>query len=439
MSGYVQVSLVIILILVYIAEIATTQPNTKHLLSQSQKLRFTKKVPKFLQKHQHQRRLADDDDAFEYNLAPYGVSFQKCQYVKTFDDDVAQNKYISSVFSLKQFIVYRLCPISGNNNNGNGKGSCDSSCNSNYGEYVVDVADYLSYVVEQARENFEDLCEQCDKDCEDNNNNYRCSKCRSCAKAKELEENGYVDASTLTTCQQVQFGNDDDANAMTLYVGPRCYKSGHMIKIDVFSDYQCTTPYNVNVEDILGYKLHYYVLQRALGSSGCISCSAADNDNDNDNQEDNNEQDNAQNNEESLEFCQYLYTSSAKCETKHGFTNGLSSLYSDSSYGSGYNNNELSNEYDACTFIDSLVWNSYNQNGEISYQEPQDAILRTLTTMQRIMIGFLGSVIATIAIYANYLQKKIASHKAAYQERLMGGYTAESNNNNVTKSPPSIS
>ena len=46
---------------------------------------------------------------------------------------------------------------------------------------------------------------------------------------------------------------------------------------------------------------------------------------------------------------------------------------------------------------------------------------------------------STIAFYANYLQKKIASHKAAYEERLMGGCAAESNNNDVPKSPPSIS
>jgi len=374
-----------------ISEILTIKP--KNLISKSLK------KPSFV-KH---RNLADDDNNFDYDLSSYGVQFTKCQYVKTFDDTVAQNKYISSVFSMKQFIVYKLCPKK--NNNEYGSSTCDSS--SNYGEYAVNAEDYLNYVVDQTRENFEELCDEfCDKECNENSNNNRCNKCKVCSKVEELENNGYVDASTLTTCQKVQFGNDDDANAMTLYVGPRCYKYGKLIKIDVFSDYTCTTPYGVNVEDVLGYKLHYYVLNRALGSAGCISCS----DNDDDEKQDN---DNA----ETLEFCQNLYTYSAKCETKHGFQNGLSSVDSSSP--------ELSNEYDACTFIDSLVWNSYNQNGEISYQEPQDAILRTLTTVQRLMISFLAFSIITIGVYANYLQKKIARTKAEVEERLMGGYAHE--------------
>lgn len=331
------------------------------------------------------RRLEDeeeDNNDFPYDLTSYGVKFTKCQYVKMYDEE--QSKYTSSVFTMKQFVIYRLCPLD----------SCDY-CGSNYGQYVVETDDYLQHVAEQHRDNFEDMCEYCDRECENNNNNYYCRKCWQCEKVEELEESGYVDATYLAACQKVQNGDDDDGNSNILYTGPRCNKEGNSIKIDVFSDYQCTQPYSVSIETVLGYKLHYYVLQHALGTS-CTSCvESRDNNEDEDRDEDEDEN-------ETLEFCKDLYTGSAKCETKHGFKNGIST-YGDSSV-------ELDNEFDVCTFIESLIWNSYDQKGEIDTYDPQDTMLRSITTVQRLSLCCLTVISMTFIIYANYLKKKIAKY-----------------------------
>jgi len=309
-----------------------------------------------------------------------------------YDDYMAQNKYINTVFSLKQFVVYRLCPTD----------QCDY-CGQNYGEYVLEIGDYLSNVVDHQREAFEKNCEECDR----NGNNDNRNKCKICKKVVELEDAGYVDASTLTTCQQIELdGNDDDQsynNRAALYVGPRCSKGGSMVRIDVFSDNKCTQSYGVNVEDVLGHKLHYYVLQYALGGS-CANC--AEEEEERNEKDDKDEEDREKDKDENkvLDFCENVYAASAKCETKHGFRHGESSI---------------TNEYDICTFIDSLVWNSYDQKGEIAVNEPQDIIVRQTTTLQRMMLVLISFSGFTLAIYGNYLQKKIQKYTNMQEEKLL--------------------
>ena len=68
------------------------------------------------------RRL-EDVSTFEYNdLSQYSVRFEKCQFVKSYDDEFAGDEDNDSPLATKHFVVYRLCPTN----------SCES-CNDKYG------------------------------------------------------------------------------------------------------------------------------------------------------------------------------------------------------------------------------------------------------------------------------------------------------------------
>merc|ERR1711957_545865 len=56
---------------------------------------------------------------------------------------------MGSVLSLNRFIIFRLCPTS----------SCASSCNTGYGEYMVDMDEYLMATTEYRLEQQEEVCE----------------------------------------------------------------------------------------------------------------------------------------------------------------------------------------------------------------------------------------------------------------------------------------
>ena len=147
------------------------------------------------------RRLQDDavvadgtDDAFAFSAAgqwegtfqfdatQYSLSYHRCAAVKQFDDTLAATEDSTTVFTTKNFAVFRFCPSSTcegtiqeeevvlteeemaameeeeqvvegytyvtdmfdrlQKGGANGKG-----CSSNYGEYVVELSDYMSLMV----------------------------------------------------------------------------------------------------------------------------------------------------------------------------------------------------------------------------------------------------------------------------------------------------
>jgi hypothetical protein len=60
-----------------------------------------------------------------------------------------------------------------------------------------------------------------------------------------------------------------------------------------------------------------------------------------------------------------------------------------------------------CTFIDSLIWNSYTEAGEINVVDEQDVIIRETTPVQK---GVLSGLIITwfgLAAYGYFLHKQI--------------------------------
>merc|ERR1712183_652257 len=192
------------------------------------------------------RRL--DQDGNEVDISSYSLKFQKCQFVKAYDDELAENEDAGTVLATKHFVVFRLCPSN----------SCDS-CNYGYGEYLVDMEDYLDATIEYAKDKQEEYCDQCEEGCDgyygnqnqgeeekegDNNQDgnrrltsTKCDECVNyCEKIENMEDNGYIDATDFVECQEIQ---DEGNDGTAVYAGAMCASNGSKIKIGVFSDDEC--------------------------------------------------------------------------------------------------------------------------------------------------------------------------------------------------------
>lgn len=333
-----------------------------------------------LQSKLTQRRIEDAGEYFEYDLSSFSIRFEKCQFVKTYDDEFAEDAEYNSVLALKHFIVYKLCPTD----------ECQS-CDGVHGEYVVDIDNYLAGVVGVEQQQFENMCENCNEKC--NNDGDYCSGCgKICYNWENLENNGYVDASNYIECQKLDLDNDDDGDE-EMFVGPMC-DSEKGIMIGLFSDENCWEPIlDVDVEEIIGYKLSYHVLSSVVkeqnGDQTCLSC-LEENDNEDDEDEVN-------------EICEDIYAASAKCESPYGLENGLvHENREDGDY-----ENQVENEFMSCTFIDSLKWNSYTETGEINIYDEQDEIVGKVSTFQVVALSGLTVVILGLASFAVYLHHKL--------------------------------
>ena len=321
------------------------------------------------------RRLDAGEEEYQVDISGYSVKFEKCQFVKAYDDELAEDEEAATVLATKRFVVFRLCP-----NN-----SC-SSCNYNYGEYIVDLEEYLDATVQYQQEIQEEMCQACEE-CgnwddqqqndqnqqqnQNNNNNRKlqnynvdCDSCYDeCQKIENMEENGYIDATEFLECQMI-YDPEDDGKA-ALYAGPMCASQGSKIKIGVFTDEECNQiDSSKDVDEYLmdgdGYqmKLSHALLKTVYSDSTCVSCLAVDeedeNNNNNNNQNNNNQE---QEEPEVIEMCQQLYEAAAKCEKTNGFDDGYSNY-------DGYSN-QLSQEEVVCDFIDSIKAGSYDEEGEI--------------------------------------------------------------------------
>lgn len=391
------------------------------------------------------RRL--DDNQNQVDISTFAVKFQKCQFIKAYSDDLAENKDSDTVLGMKRFVIFRLCPDN----------SCNS-CNSNYGEYMVDLETYLEATVEYQKKNQEEMCRACEECAVEEDNeegnaaeednkeeqgnqeenqdaqqndaeaenaenedekqgegenaeeenagdeanegnvdgegrklySVDCSTCASeCEAIENMEANGYVEATDLTECQLIYDPEDDSMSA--LYAGAMCANYGKQITIGVFTDENC---YFVDESKSVG---DYLVdnngdamtvsdtLLKLVYSSSCISCAKEENDN-NDNQ--------------ANDMCKALYEDSAKCEASHGFDSGIGDY-------EGYEN-QVAQESIVCDFIDSVSSGSYDSSGEISLFGSNSRFSSVKTTgVQTFALTFfiLGTV--GLAAYAAMLHSKL--------------------------------
>lgn len=330
-----------------------------------------------------QGRHLEDSSAFEYNdLSEYSIRFEKCQFVKAYDDEIAEDEESASPLATKHFVVYRLCPSD----------SCES-CDK-YGTYLATVDEYLAGTIDYQEQAFEDMCDNCDEKC--NEYGEYCSGCGLiCYNYENLEDLGYVSASEYIECERLDYADDDN---LELYIGPMCGSNGQKITIGLFSDENCWEPYtDLEVEDVIGSKLSYHLISHASSDDGsvCLSCAEADD-------EDQNEEDQADYDDVN-EMCEDLYFASAKCESKTGLEGGFIQINrEDNDY-----ENQVENEFMSCSFINSLLWNSYTETGEIDFYSKQDEVISQATPMQLLSLSLLSLSLVGLGASIIYMQRRI--------------------------------
>jgi hypothetical protein len=363
------------------------------------------------------RRLQDNGEEYEVDISGYFLKFEQCQFVKAYDDELAEDADSTTVLATKRFVIFKLCPT----------GYCDS-CSENYGEYIVDLEEYREATVNYQQEIQENMCNDC-QECgnweenEENNQdqqndeerrlaanrklqNYYDVDCNSCydecMKIENMEENGYIDATEFLECQMIYDPEDDGKGA--LYAGPMCASNGSKIKIGVFTDEECNIPdTSKDVDDYLmtddGVQMKLsHALLKTVYSSDCISCLQFDEEEEND---DNGNDDEDEKEPEVIEMCQQLYEAGAKCEKTHGFDYGYANYY-------GYEN-QLAQESVVCDFVESLKAGSYDETGEIVVNGANASIGGGAETTggQKFALTFfiLGTV--GLAAYAATLHSKL--------------------------------
>lgn len=282
----------------------------------------------------HGRKLEDGD---EPDLSSYSIKFEKCQAVRQWSAEENQGNggnadEIDDILEMNRFVIFKLCP--------------NSSCSSNYGEYIINLDEYLAEVVAYYQEVQEAMCDACDENCQNDENNGRrldvdCDSCvDECDKIENMEDNGYLEASDYVECVQLDAGDDDNVQ---YYAAAMCASNGEKVKIGVFEDDACSVVNNnLYVDDYLGgYKLSHALLKQVY-SGGQVPCSYYD--------EDGELEENA--------ACEDLWMEAAKCETDNGFEYAYANYDEDG--------NQVKNEDVVCEFISQMKSGSYDaSSGEI--------------------------------------------------------------------------
>jgi hypothetical protein len=368
------------------------------------------------------RRLEDEE--YEVDISGYSLKFEQCQFVKAYDDELAEDGDGSTtVLATKRFVIFRLCPTNED---------CDS-CSYGFGEYIVDLEEYLEATVEYQQEMQESMCDACEEcgnyeENEENNQdederrrllinrklqNYDvdCDSCYDeCMKIENMEDNGYIDATEFLECQMI-YDPEDDGKA-GLYAGPMCASSGSKIKIGVFTDEDCNVPdSDKDVDDYLmdgdgvSMKLSHALL-KTVYSSSCISCLQVEEEDENGGNDDNADEQEP----EVVEMCEQLYEASAKCEKTNGFDDGYANYY-------GYEN-QLAQEGVVCDFVESLKAGSYDESGEIVVNGANSSIGGGAETTGGQKFALTFFVIGTVGLagYAAMLHSKLTKGSSGLSE-----------------------
>lgn len=136
------------------------------------------------------------DNTFGFDPTQYSLSYHRCAEVRQFDDEIAAQEDTTSVFTTKHFAVFRFCPeatcmgykqdfssmtsaeraaweaaqaaVEANQDgvwieDREIVGARGSGCQSNYGEYMIELQDYLEIMNEYRSERFEQYCTYCQK------------------------------------------------------------------------------------------------------------------------------------------------------------------------------------------------------------------------------------------------------------------------------------
>jgi hypothetical protein len=286
------------------------------------------------------------DDVDTSYLAGYSIKFQGCHHVQQWNEDADGEDDIK--IKTQRLVRFRLCPAN----------SCTAGatygCDSNYGDYVVDMETFVGAYLTQMQEQYMNSAqyggnrELANGQSSINIANYmECAKMENNNGNRELEnQNGY-------------YYNSD----VSYYVGPYCAEQGGEIHLGVFLDDTCTVSADDGADAFKmmhnGVALPYS--SQSLVSLQCMSCGGYGNVND---------------------LCANIYKVAGKCETK------MSVYYPNES---------------ACSYISGIKIIR------------EDGVIRTSATRKSkaasICIGVFLTVAVLLAGYVYYLRTKLGRAK----------------------------
>ncbi|KAL7534851.1 hypothetical protein ACHAXR_006124 [Thalassiosira sp. AJA248-18] len=304
-------------------------------------------------------------------------------------------------------------------------GARGEGCQSNYGEYMIELSDYLQLMLEYQEERFETYCEYCEE-CmylvyqvwiKNGGQNRKLSfeefqgSEEHQKAARELGGNmngGEADANYYKVCpeydtcmeyQDMCGGGIDDGlseyfectevernNGQVAYIAPHCADNGFTVTLGVYADENCNEYIgnSVNIANFLGYELNadgedelkpWYnsangamdILEFSDEDDVCIPCRKADNPyEDSEYEAQSDDQAEKQYNygdDEINEICESLYEVSARCD-KH--FRSYTTKTKQAKYAEAVAQEDL-----ACDFIDSVVMGNYNEFGYVNLSDDQ--------------------------------------------------------------------
>lgn len=239
-------------------------------------------------------------------IADMSIKFMGCHHISQWNSEAEGEEDVR--IESKRLAKFRLCPTS----------SCSSGCKKGYGDYIVDMDDFLASYL-QNKEEVEGN-DDGNQDAFNVNNYLACSQYGG--NRRKLEEDGDTE----------------------YYIGSYCSSQGGSVVLGMFTDDACT-----NFADSNGGRTTYYTMEgtalpyseQSIVDTGCWSCE----------QEQENDGNGYYQAAEPKEICTDVYSVAGKCETNL------------------YNNGGTKNE-NACSYMSGIkttsasgVINSGNRGG----------------------------------------------------------------------------
>lgn len=308
-------------------------------------------------------------------------------------NDQAADDYDVRLYK-KRLVRFRLCPTDSCSRNDAG------GCDSEYGDYIVDLETYLNAYYMSKWEAAEQECGQyienycsCQNNGDDGFNEAECqyqcivdaemSQCYQYMEDMMYQENFQIQQ--YMQCAQFQYNNnnnrklEEEQQQAEYFVGPLCAEQGGAINLGMFSDDTCSTPIEDNTngastfKSMTGFELPYS--EKSIVGADCLSCVQVD-----ENQNDNNGNNQAQ----ISEACQQTYMNAGKCESQ--LTGTVS-----------YPNEN------ACTYIEGIK--VVREDGMVFYQQGHANAVTTA------FIVIFAMAFVAIALYSWYLHTRLSGSK----------------------------
>mmetsp|Transcript_14683 Transcript_14683/g.25875 ORF Transcript_14683/g.25875 Transcript_14683/m.25875 type:complete len:640 (-) Transcript_14683:208-2127(-) len=460
------------------------------------------------------------ENVFGFDATQYSLSYHGCASVRQFDDQVAAQEDTTSVFATKRFAVFRFCPektcmgiqeeecdeetfgqeycemISQQEefseeqeayqqaeayNNGNAYaqaeeevlyGARGKGCQSNYGEYMIEMEEYLALMLEYQEERFQTYCEYCEEcmysvyqqwiqdggqnrhlvefDDFKNSNEHRnlggdddnvnanfykvCPEYDTCAEYSTMCKQEVDDHLT----EYFECTKTESNNGQVAYIAPHCAKDGFSVTLGVYSDEYCNEYIGdgVDISNFIGEEIDveedalktWYnsangaldILEYSNDANVCIPCRKGDNPyEESDYVVNDDDQMNINYDETEInEICENLYEVSARCDKnfRSYTTKSKQAKFAEA----------IAQEDLTCDFIDSIVMGNYNENGFVNlgdnynvesqpgwlkdnmYAQEYGHYITEVTPLQ--IFGLLASLVACgiLAVWSMTLHKSVS-------------------------------